>query len=146
MADRSLAVAYVDKLQFRRLQHWLTGKNLLGPELKRVFEEMGTVGETRVQSRAPKGKTLQLVGGVSHVVEPGRFPTFVKITADAANRGFRYPWALQASRKIKYTRRGPPRMGRPTRRWFTGAVPYLKRELRKRLGHLSGRVERKWRR
>lgn len=144
MARNSLVRVEVDKLTLRRIQAKLTGRSLYGDELRRVLTETVELGAVRVQSRAPVGRTHALHGSVDHTVDPQPFPLWAKITADASNRGFRYGWALQASKKIVYRYRGGPRAGRPTRRWFTGARPWIRKRLAERVARMARRVESRW--
>lgn len=136
----------VDKLALRRLQHLLTGTNLLGGDIRRVLTETIEEGEVKVFSRAPVGETHALAMSVASSVDPRPIPLWAKITADATNGGFRYGWALQGSKRLVYTYRHGPRTGRKTRRWFTGAVPSMRKALKKRLQQTAHRIEGRWRR
>lgn len=138
--------AGVERLALRRVLAKLSGRSLLGPELRRVLKETAEEGEVRVQSRAPLGRTFALWGSVDHAIDPRPVPLWGKITADATNGGFRYGWALQGAKRIVYRYGQGPRAGRPTRRWFTGVKPWLRKRLQTRVARMAGRIESKWRR
>jgi len=146
MAGQFTMTAAVDRLTLARLRAKLTGTSLLGPELRRVLRETAGDGEVRVRSRAPLGRTHALWGSVASAVDQRPVPLWAKVTADAAAGGFRYGWALQASKTIVYRHRQGPRAGRPTRRWFTGAKPFMKKRLAEQLARMARRIEARWRR
>lgn len=146
MPAKSLVRVEVDRLTLRRLQAKLTGRSLYGDELRRTLTETVEEGADRVQSRAPLGQTFALWGSVDSQVQQGPFPTWAKITADASNRGFRYGWALQAAKKITYRYRHGTRAGRPTRRWFSGTRPWIRKRLQQRVARMKQAVESRWRR
>lgn len=92
-----------------------------------------------------------LASGISVSVErvPGDFLSLTRApyvrgrvtVEDRRNRGFRYPWALDASKKIKYRDR---RTGRLTKNWFRSSKRGESRYMRTRLdqeliAHLRGR-------
>lgn len=136
----------VDKLSQRRLLAKLTGGSLYGAELRRTLSTTIEEGAVRVQSRAPLGRTSTLWASVDHAMDPSPIPLWAKITADASNAGFRYGRALQASKRIRYRYRHGPRTGRLTRRWFSGARPWIRKRLEQRLTQTAKRIESRWRR
>lgn len=62
---------------------------------------------------------------------------------DRSRRGFRYPWALQASKKVRYRHRSGSRAGKLTKAWFSGARPKPK-DLKADMAELASRIERSW--
>ena len=146
MAGQFSLTAEVDKLTLRRIQAKLSGRSLYGQDLRRVLTETVEAGEIKVQSRAPLGRTFALWGSVDHAIDPRPMPLWAKVTANATRGRFRYGWALQASKTIVYRYRQGARQGRPTRRWFTGAKPAMKKALAVNLARMARRVESRWRR
>jgi hypothetical protein len=144
MAGQFTMTASVDKLTLRRIQAKLGGTTLYGDALARALKDTVEAGEGRVRSRAPLGETHALWGSVSHAIDPRPVPLWAKVIADATRSGFRYGWALQASKKIVYRHRQGARAGRPTRRWFTGAKPWMKKRLEENLVKMARRVEMRW--
>lgn len=145
-SSTSLVEAKLDGKTLDRLLAKLSGQALFAPDVRRILTETVEEGAARVQSRAPLGQTFALWGSVEHAVDPRPMPHWAKITADASNRGFRYGWALQASKRITYRYRHGTRIGRPTRRWFSGTRPWIKKRLRQRVAVLARRIEQRWRR
>lgn len=150
MAKAKFATSvFVNQLTFRRLQHLLTGQNLIGRDLRRILTETSQEGEVKVFGRAPLGFTHTLAMSVDSAVDPAHVPTWAKVTADAQRGEARYGWILQAGKRragkpVTYTHRHGSRTGRPTLRWFTGALPHMKKQLKKRMAAMARRIEGRW--
>lgn len=120
---------------------------LMAAPWREVIEEGARDLENRVRERVPTGETGVLASTVVRYVDPRPLPTVAMITADAVgNGGFRYGWALQASRRIAYIYRHGPRTGRPTRKWMTGAMRGFRKALNVKLRDAALKIEANWRR
>ena len=123
------------------------GKTLYAVAWSRYMREGGRVLEAAAEKRAPRGTSLSLSRSITLHVDPSPFPVWAKVTANAVSEGgFRYGWALQGSKKIPYTYRRGPRVGRKTRRWFSGAMGASKKKIVALLRDAARDIEAKWRR
>lgn len=130
----------------KRLQRKL-GSTLYAAAWARYIRQGGQILETAAYRRVPVGETFNLASSITLSVDPSPFPTWAKVTASAVSEGgFRYGWALQNSRKVTYRYRHGPKTGRPTRRWFSGAMGVSKKKLIALLRTAARDVEAKWRR
>lgn len=134
----------VDKLTLKRIQAKLNPTTLVGADLTAALRETVADGVDRIRGRAPIGRTSVLASSVSGAIDHRSIPLWGKITADASRGGFRYGWALQASKRVRYHYRHGGKTGRLTRRWFTGVKPWLRKRLEARLRTATRRVESRW--
>jgi len=146
VSKEALVTVQADPGALRRLEARLDGAYLLRDGMRRLLRQAAEEGDRAVQSRVPIGGTYQLWMSIDHAVDPRPLPLWAKVTANATNRGFRYGWALQASKKIVYRYRAGTRAGRPTRRWFSGARARVRKRLKEQVALLRRDIEAKWRR
>lgn len=115
---------------------------------------MGEATETleeRVEARAPVREGT-LVGSVTRKMDTARIPLWGLVTANAENRGFRYPFALEAGKGKKRAEgtysvthyRSGRRKGRPTRKWFSGTMRGMRRRLADILNRAAREIEERW--
>jgi hypothetical protein len=103
--------------------------------------------EGRMRARVPTGTTRALESSVSYAVSAQPVPMLAIIAADATGaNGFRYGWALQASKRIPYRYRGKfP--GRKALRWASAALKSKasRAKINEILGRAARRIEGRWR-
>ena len=141
----------VDKLTIERLKAKFSGSHVFGNELRKVLIDVTQAGEKKVLQRVPVLTGLTR-SAITSEVAPGAIPLWARVRlAGTPQRGaFRYAWALNSAKKIKgksgsYDYRSGARTGKPTRRWFHGARPTMRRAMEKALKHLASRIESRWR-
>lgn len=123
-------------------------KALLGFDIKshqRVVVETAVEQlRSRLKERAPgtlgqKVRTEVRVVGNSIIGWAGFNPT-------PSRGGFRYPWALQSSGRVRYKYKSGPRQGRVTKGWFSGARSGLKKMLDSLQSETAIKIMADWRR
>lgn len=137
------AEARFDPKDLRRLETML-GPQVFGRELRAMLDETSAEMEVAAHHRAPIGETLVLSSSITRSVDARAVPLWAKVSADAANRDFRYGWALQNSAKEYHYLRGPF-AGKRTKGWFTGALRGARGRLQQRLAALASQIEARWR-
>ena len=117
-------------------------------------------GHELAVQRAPR-LTGHTAGSVTHTMHQWKVPLWVKISNDATSeRGVRYPFVLNAGhrrpsgRGLTKNRRSPTTeatiklhyrgTGKSTRRWFSGVLTILRRELKSKLADTARAVEAQW--
>ncbi len=134
--------AFVEKLK---------SDSLLGREWADSLRDIAEMVEKRAKERAPIGIGPGVHGSIpaaiSMSMDSRPVPTFAKVSlADLTKTGkngkpIRYAGILQGSRKTHY--RMPGRLhGKPTRKWFSGAVSL--KAVEKLLQTAAERIEGKW--
>ena len=137
---------YVDEKTVAKIRHKLNAPYLFGPEFKLVLTEMAEAGRKRATTRAPV-ETGSARATIRSQVDSSRVPAWSRVRADGDPRGkgFRYTFALNASKKIRYHYRAGAKMGALTLRWFHGARTAMSAKLKARIPWLAARIEAKWR-
>ena len=126
-------------------------KKLVADELYAEGVERLVVGAARkahhaARERAPGSLGSAITMAVERHRSGGGFGLLLGIVrvADRNRKGFRYPWALQSSKKVRYRHRSGSRQGRLTKAWFSGARSGLQKELKQGMADLSAAIQRKW--
>lgn len=65
--------------------------------------------------------------------------------APVTNKGFRYAWALNSSKRRPFQRRQSPRKGRYWGLWFRNTGKLLKGKFRKNMKTIIDEIRRRWR-
>lgn len=123
----------------------------LGPKLVREAAGEAIVEATDLllqaaRERAPRRRGTA-VASLRREYDRRKPPLYGKVTADATARGgFRYLWALNSSKRIRYRHRAGSRTGRLTRSWFTGALGLVRRQIPRLLADAERRARSWWRR
>lgn len=136
----------VDKLTYNRIRAKFSGDYLFGHDLRKVLTDVSDAGKAKAIQRVPV-KTGLTRSVITSEVDRGAMPTWTRVRLSGSpQRGdFRYPWALNASKRIAYRHRSGSRQGKKTYRWFHGAKPAMRNAMKKSLKWLAGRVESRWR-
>ena len=131
-------------------------KKLLGDSLYRNglrdIVMWGTPAMAReARKRAPGTLGSDVISEIRHTTSKGGFGILqgrVRVR-QRTNKGFRFPQALNYSKKIKgstkrYRHGDGPRRGKLTKGWLTGARSVVSRELRQRVNLLSEEIQLGW--
>lgn len=94
---------------------------------KTVVQKATDAAKARAKARAPGSLGRHIT---SKLTTRGRTVEGIVSQGTVTNRGFRYPWALEASKKIRYRYRQGVRLGKLTYHWFTGAKSGIKGRMR----------------
>ena len=97
------------------------------------------------RARAPRGETNQLLSNLEMSVDARKVPLWGKVDTHAERGGFRYGWALQGSKRIKYRNQSGARKGKLTKSWLSGALGGIRSEVNKDLDTAARQIEAKWR-
>lgn len=115
--------------------------------LRDTFRVAGKLALAEAQKRAPKNLTGKLrgsltEGGAGNILEVdgGTPPKWAKVGTDIANKGFRYPWALEASGKYHFRGRKGSTHG-----WFSKGFKAGLRDIGKVIKAFRDGVTAKWR-
>lgn len=128
-----------------RVRKKLQGAPIFAHPIANALDQAGQEIEVAAHRRAPIGPTLALSSSIKRTLDPSPVPTFVKVTANASSNGFRYPWALQSSKKRQYHYRFGVYTGRLTYRWFTGSLRGIRKKLDALISDAARRTEDEWR-
>lgn len=123
----------------------LKADKLYGNRWKIALRHATRVAEQAARDRAPVDSG-RLRASISSTMDPSPMPLYGKVTANATNGGYRYGWALQSSQKVRYRYRQGAFAGKLTRRWFTGALKGLRKQLAEVLRGMRNDIEAEWRR
>lgn len=106
----------------------MLGRSPLPPEAQEriIRQGLGLILPI-ARARAP-GSLASAINAVIERAPDGRIVGRVRV-ADRTRRGFRYAWALDASKSRKYHYRSGPRRGRLTRSWFRGSKRGVPKQL-----------------
>jgi hypothetical protein len=96
------------------------------------------------QVRAPRGETNQLLSGLEMSVDARKVPLWGRVKVETDNEGFRYPWALQGSKRIKYRYQSGPRKGKLTKSWLSGSLGGVRSSVNADLDTAAREIEAKW--
>lgn len=120
---------------------------LYSEPLRGVFRTAAKLALAEAQKRAPKSLTGKLrgslqEGGAGNIldIDPASPPKWAKVGTDINNRGFRYPWALEASGKYHFKGRKGSTHG-----WFSKGFKAGLRDIGKVIKQFRQEVEGKWR-
>lgn len=118
----------------------------IGEPMRGAYTEAAAIGKAEVDRRAPRmsGKTA---GAVYSNVDKKPLPKWGAVrmrTVNRASRGgkFRYPWALNYSKKRKYVYRASG--SGLTFDWFTGAIRTVKDRIGGILNTAAREIEKTW--
>jgi len=133
------------------IQKKLLSDALYGPGLRSIVE-WGVGAMTReARKRAPGTLAGVVVGEIKHTKSSGGFGVLTgrTVVRQRTNKGFRYPQALNYSKKIKgttkrYRYRSGPKAGKLTKGWFSSARGTVTRELKKRTEALADGIKAGW--
>lgn len=98
------------------------------------------------RARAPRGESSGLFNSIEMSMDGRKVPLWGKVSADATRNGFRYAWALQGSKRIRYRLQSGPRKGRLTKSWLSGSLGGIRKEVNKNLDKAAREIEAKWQR
>ncbi len=131
----------------------------LGPELysdalREFWKDAATAVMSAAQNAAPND-TGQLrgsldIGGPGNVFEVARMnpPEWAKVGTDVNNKGFRYPWALQAGARYHFRADGAdnssPGARKPTKGWFSEAFERAMGDIQSKLGEMIKAIAKRW--
>lgn len=113
----------------------------VGEPLRASLEDIGDLFEREGRKAAPREKGTAAASIKSYVSRKA-VPTYVAIRVKARNRGFRYPYALDAGVRRPYHYAGT---GQPTRGWFSSLREKLAGQVNRLLQDAAKRVEARWR-
>lgn len=130
----------------RELLKKLDGDAVLGQPIKHALNQIGAFGETRAKQRAPRASG-RLSAGISHKMDVRPIPLWTKVGyvngAMPTNKGFRYPYALNASKKRIYHYAGTKKK---TYRWLSGVMAQVRRQFGSLIQNAAREIESNWRR
>ncbi len=126
---------------FDEIMAKLEGGRLYAGPWKAGMSEVGNLGLEHAQERAPYRK-----GGLERSLikkmDPHPIPMYVKVTTNVTKKGFRYGGALEGGERYHY-RSGPYR-GRPTKKWLSGVIDLIQREVNQILKSVAREIEQRW--
>ncbi len=120
----------------------LEGKPLYAEPWQKALEKATLFVKRRAERLAPRD-TGMLAASITWRLDTAPVPRYGVVSTNRTNRGFRFPFALNASEKFHY-RRGRYQ-GRPTRRWFTRALTGARKKVQGLLVQAVREIEGRWR-
>jgi len=125
-----------------RILEKLRAKHLYQARAKAIMEDVLETGVKRARRRAPKDSG-RLAESISGKMDAAPFPGWAKIELARVTspRGYPYGYALNASERYYYRRRGR----RPTHLWFRGVQKGIRGRLNFRLRRLGRDISKAWR-
>lgn|SRR5574340_1164945 len=131
---------------YLEMQRKLSGNALYAGPMKTAVRESVELAEGKVKERAPV-MTNRLESSVTHRLAENPTAFWGVVTAGAENKGWRYPWSLNAGKgkagSVTHYRSGP-RQGKSTKKWFGGTIGLVRRAIKLKLNHAAREIERNW--
>lgn len=138
MATFAIRVAGLEDVQRK-----LRAEHLYAEPLREALREAGELVKREAEGGAPVD-TGRLKSRIRLTVSKAKVPKAAFVRLNVTKRGFRYPWALNTSRKRVYRFRSGPRRGSPTRGWFTAARDKTSPHVNAILARAARQIERQW--
>jgi len=128
------------------LQKKLVADALYTSGVDRLVAEATRTAHRAARERAPGSLGSAVTMAIERRESGGGFGLILGIVrvANRTRKGFRYPWALQSSKKIRFRHRSGSRQGKLTKSWFSGARSGLHKDLKQGMADLSAAIQRKW--
>lgn len=137
------AIVRMDVTGVAELRKSLEPEYLYGDAQTDLIEFGRREGMRRFDERAPRSSGSLAASGKSEMRPTARPPqAIIRFTQQAAADGFRYPYALNASKKFRRsaTVSGGKR-GARTYKWFTGIIALVRKAVRSRSGVADAKVK-----
>jgi hypothetical protein len=101
-----------------RIAAALDPQTLTGPAVEKLVDIAAERSHQLARDRAPN-KTGRLEASIRRQASGSRLTRTGKLTNDVTNKGFRYGWALETSKRRVYRYRSSGPAGESTRGWFS---------------------------
>jgi hypothetical protein len=144
MAKRVISKVSVEGLD--RLLKTIEPEHLYGDPVRDLLDWGRREGERLAEGRAPRA-TGRLAGSITSTLKAsGAQPhAVIQFSRLASDNGFRYPHALNSSRKFRrsVTVSGASK-GKTTYKWFTGVISLVRKAIRSRSKAADAKIESAW--
>lgn len=148
-----------------KLTRNLAADHLLADTWRKAMERVTQEAESEAKDRAPH-LTGKLRASLTHRLDARPIPLYGVVTANAENKGFRYPFALDAGHRTpgrphrrgvtvkRWRRQSYMRgtliqlhyagTGKSTAKWFSGSVDKIQGKINNILNDAARRIEQQW--
>ena len=133
------------------LQRKLVADPMYGPLVQQLVRRTGSQIARKARDRAPGSLGSRVRFEERHTTSRGGFGIFqVRVRlVTIVKKGFRYAWALDASKKIKgsdkrYRYRSGPHKGKLTRNWFRGSRAGMTKVIKAGMDSISTAIQSWW--
>lgn len=145
MPSRSVSITITG---IDRMAKSLDARYLVADTLNRMVLAASVAGRKAAVKRAPFNEASKAGAHIRDALivapRPVSRDELAKAAVSGSVSGFRYPWALNYSRKVAYKYASGPNKGKALFNWWTGAIPSMRRAARKQFRDASREIERRF--
>ena len=116
---------------------------LTGPAVELLVDAAAGRAHQVARDRAPQ-RNGRLAGAITRQMSGAGLTRRGKITNDASNKGFRYGWALETSKRRVYRYRSSGPTGESTRGWFSKTARKVADQLAGEVSRADSDITRRW--
>lgn len=121
----------------------LDAPTLTGPAVELLVNAGADRSQRIAQDRAPE-KGGKLKGSITKQMSGSLLSRRGKLTNDVSNKGFRYGWALETSKRRVYRYRSSGPVGDSTRGWFSKTARLAADQIAADLARSDSDITRRW--